>query len=116
MLDPKLFSVRLRRFRTMTGMTLQKVSDKSGVNIATITGAEPFEVAAIGMACVLIHTRVFREVRQKFGNNFHPIGYNSEDTSFMWKARKCGFKVFVDPSLNIGHVGQYVFGKERMRE
>lgn len=77
---------------------------------------EPFEVAAIGMACVLIHTRVFREVRQKFGNNFHPIGYNSEDTSFMWKARKCGFKIFVDPSLNIGHVGQYVFGKEGMRE
>lgn len=40
MLDPKLFAVRLRRFRTMTGMTLQKVSDKSGVTIATITDAE----------------------------------------------------------------------------
>jgi GT2 family glycosyltransferase len=77
---------------------------------------EPFEVAGIGMACVLIHTRVFRKVRQKFGNNFFPIGYNSEDTSFMWKARKCGFKIFVDPTIPIGHVGQYVFRKDTIKQ
>lgn len=40
MLDPKLFAVRLRRFRSMTGMTLQKVSDKSGIAMGTITEAE----------------------------------------------------------------------------
>lgn len=77
---------------------------------------EPFEVEGIGMACVLIHTRVFREVRQKYGLCFNPLGVNSEDLSFMWKARKCGFKIFVDPTPNIGHVGQLIYGKETLKQ
>jgi len=76
---------------------------------------EIFETQGVGFGCFLVHTQVFRMVRQKFGNCFVPIGLNSEDTSFCWKARQCGYKIMADSGLNVGHVGQFVYGKETLK-
>lgn len=38
-------------------------------------------------------------------------GFESEDYHFCRKARDSGFKVMMDPSVRLGHIGQYRYGR-----
>ena len=69
---------------------------------------EIFEVAGCGFGCVLVPTRVLLEVFTEYGNMFAPINGVGEDLSFCWRARKLGYKIVCDPSVQCGHVGHYV--------
>lgn len=40
----------------------------------------------------------------------HNDGFESEDYHFCRKAREAGFKVMMDPSVRLGHYGQYRYG------
>ena len=40
----------------------------------------------------------------------HNDGFESEDYHFCRKAREAGFKIMMDPSVRLGHWGQYRFG------
>lgn len=40
----------------------------------------------------------------------HNDGFESEDYHFCRKAREAGFKVIMDPSVRLGHYGQYRYG------
>lgn len=73
---------------------------------------EPFEVAACGFGCVLMRSEIFVSVFAKFGNMFSPIGNVGEDISFCWRARECGYKIFADPSISLGHVGHTIITKD----
>ena len=66
---------------------------------------ELFEVGACGFGCVLVKTDVFFDVQSTFRQMFAPIGKNGEDVAFCWRARQCGYKVYCDPSIDLGHVG-----------
>ena len=66
---------------------------------------ELFEVGGCGFGCVLMKTEVFFSVMAKFGNMFSPLGNVGEDLSFCWRARQCGYKVYCDPSIALGHIG-----------
>ncbi len=65
-----------------------------------------FEVAACGFGCVLMKTEVVFDVLAKFGPPFDPIHGVGEDLSFCWRARQCGYKIYADPSIWLGHVGK----------
>lgn len=67
-----------------------------------------FEVAGCGFGCVLVPTKVLLEVFTEYGNMFSPINGVGEDLSFCWRARKLGYKIVCDPSIQCGHVGHYV--------
>lgn len=69
---------------------------------------EPFQVEGCGLAAALVDTSVYFDVQGKYGQMFAPIGHNGEDTSFCWRARQCGNRIFADPGPRIGHVGQMV--------
>lgn len=69
---------------------------------------ELFEVGGCGFAAVLMKTDVFLDVSAKFGAMFTPIGSNGEDASFCMRARECGYKIYCDPKIVIGHVGNIV--------
>lgn len=73
---------------------------------------KPFEIAGCGLAATLVDTSVFLDVLAKYGNCFAPIGNNGEDTAFCWRARQCGNRIFADPSIRMGHVGQMIVTKE----
>lgn len=60
------------------------------------------EVDATGAACLLIK----REVLEALPDPIFEDSKVSEDMTFCKKARAAGFKVYVDTSLHIGHVGQ----------
>jgi hypothetical protein len=40
----------------------------------------------------------------------HNDGFESEDYHFCRKAREAGFKIMMDPSVRLGHIGQYRYG------
>ena len=69
---------------------------------------ELFEVGGCGFGCVLMKTDVFFDVCGRFHEMFEPIGWNGEDIAFCWRARKCGYKIWCDPSIICGHVGYSV--------
>ncbi len=70
-----------------------------------------FEVAGCGFGCVLVPTKVLIEVFNEYGNMFAPINGVGEDLSFCWRARRLGYKIVCDPSIQCGHVGHYVINK-----
>ena len=69
---------------------------------------EIFEVEGCGFGCVLMSTSVLMDVAGKFGDMFGPIERTGEDLSFCWRARECGYKLYCDPSIPLGHVGHTV--------
>ena len=74
--------------------------------------AEPFEVAGVGFGCVLTPTEVFLSVMEKHGYLFQPLKGVGEDLSFCWRARQCGYKIAVDPSIACGHVGHHIVTRD----
>lgn len=67
-----------------------------------------FEVGGCGFGCVLMRTDALFDVQARFGNMFAPIGNVGEDLSYCWRARECGYKIFCDPTIPLGHVGHTV--------
>lgn len=70
---------------------------------------ERFEVGGCGLAGVLMGTDVLMSVSSKFGGRiFDPLEGMGEDISFCWRARQCGYQIYCDPDITMGHVGQSV--------
>jgi GT2 family glycosyltransferase len=84
------------------------------------------QVAATGAACLLVHRRVFETMRDSgkfqapwtwFAETLYPE-YNdvlSEDITFCLRAGACGFPVFVDTSIEIGHQKTFVATADMFR-
>lgn len=68
-----------------------------------------FKAGGIGFGCCLMTTDVLMDVSGKHGNMFAPIGGTGEDLSFCWRARECGYDIWIDSSIKLGHIGQHVF-------
>lgn len=73
---------------------------------------EIFECGGVGFGCCLMPTEVCIDVLAKFGQMFTPINGVGEDLSFCWRARQCGYKIVCDPSVELGHVGNYVITRD----
>lgn len=80
-----------------------------------------FEVDAIGTGFLLIKKTVFdaftAEKRKELGDPFNfwtkpDGGEDSEDWSFCRRAKKLGFKIWCDPTIEIGHIGMQFVSKE----
>lgn len=70
---------------------------------------ERFRVGGCGMAGVLMGTDVLMSVSSRYnGRMFDPLEGMGEDISFCWRARQCGYEIWCDPELTMGHVGTYV--------
>lgn len=67
-----------------------------------------FQAGGVGFGCVLMKTDIVFDVLGKFGCMFTPIGGTGEDLAFCWRARECGYKIFVDPTIPLGHIGNHV--------
>lgn len=74
--------------------------------------SELFEVAGVGMACVLMETRILLDVMLKYGTCFCPTKELGEDLSFCNRATSVGHHLFVDPHVVIGHIGHVVIYPE----
>jgi hypothetical protein len=85
---------------------------------------EPIEVDYAGTGFMLIKREVIEtlakvspsyegqvcRVPALYMTPIHEDGFESEDYHFCRIAREAGFKVMMDPSVRLGHIGQYCFG------
>ena len=79
-----------------------------GVNCISITEVpeEIFEIGGCGFGCVLMRKEVIWNVmiqQNEHGLLFSPTHGVGEDLSFCWRARKCGYKIYCDPTIALGH-------------
>ena len=68
-----------------------------------------FQVGGCGFAGVLLQTDVLMSVASKFeGRMFDPLPGMGEDLSFCWRARQCGYDIWCDSEIELGHVGNTI--------
>lgn len=87
--------------------------------------SEPFEVDYAGTGFMLIRRNVIetlaaqaesyegpggRRVKALYMTPVHGDVFESEDYHLCRKAREAGFKIIMDPSVRLGHWGQYRYG------
>jgi len=73
---------------------------------------ELFKCGAIGTGCLLIKTDVFKKIPQIWFNyEWNPNGSvkMSHDWLFCHKARECGYEIWCDPTIIIGHIGTKIY-------
>ena len=69
------------------------------------------EVDATGAAFLLVKREVFEAIEEKFpapGEGPFTDRGHGEDVAFSERAKECGYSIFVDTTLEIGHVGTVV--------
>lgn len=72
-----------------------------------------FKVEGCGFAGVLLSTDVLLSVAAKFdGRMFDPMDGFGEDVAFCWRARQCGYDIWCDSSIEMGHVGNMIVTRE----
>lgn len=64
------------------------------------------EVAGVGFGCVLMKTDcIFDMANEHKGAWFTPMANAGEDCAFCIRAREYGYKIYLDPSIEFGHMG-----------
>ena len=86
----------------------------------------PIEVDLAGTGFMLIKRKVIETLSKKAGwyelrdgtkapciymTPIHNECFESEDYHFCRLAREAGFKIIMDPKVRLGHIGQYVYGR-----
>jgi GT2 family glycosyltransferase len=74
-----------------------------------------FEIEGCGFGAVLMKTGVIRDVAETFHQTFAPVTGLGEDLSFCVRARSCGYKIWCDPALQIGHKGAMIIDGNTFR-
>ena len=78
-----------------------------------------FEVAGCGFACVLMETQVLKDVFRRYETCFTPLKDYGEDLIFCKRAAACGHRIYAEPTVVLGHVGNvtvYPEEEERYKE
>lgn len=68
-----------------------------------------FQVAASGLAAVMMTTSLIERVFDKFGLPFSPVQGFGEDLTFCMRASDLGVPLWCDSRIRLGHVGQTIF-------
>ena len=77
-------------------------------NIDTIPDSL-FEIAGCGFGCVMTSADLLKRMLETHGAPFSPLMGMSEDLSFCWRVQQAGIKMYCDPAVKVGHIGQYVY-------
>lgn len=74
-------------------------------NMATVPN-ELTEIAGCGFGAVLMRTECVYTIASKSGATwFSPLANVGEDCAFCMRAREAGYKIYLDPTIEFGHMG-----------
>lgn len=96
-------------------MSIAEISEKKYINLETNTDPkykDTFECYATGTGIILIKCEIFYKIpRPWFEFEWHPTGQckEGEDWVFCLKAKKQGYKIWADPKIKVGHLGQIIY-------
>lgn len=77
---------------------------------------DTFEIAGCGFGCVLISTEIFNAVYERYGDAFLPEHGLGEDIAFCRRAKSCGFRLYCEPGVRLGHIGHItIYPEDRER-
>lgn len=69
------------------------------------------EVSGVGLGCCLIKVDVLKKMQRKNKNMFEPYRNLGEDVAWCYRARKKGYKIMLDSTVRIKHLGQKEYGR-----
>ena len=72
---------------------------------------EMFEIEGSGLACCMTSVDMIKDIAIKHGPPFYPRYGFGEDLTFCHMARQEGYKLYCDPSIKPGHIGNIVFNE-----
>ena len=67
------------------------------------------EISACGFGFCLIRTSVLKSMYKRYKSLFEPFKGVGEDIAFCERAKKCGYKIFIDRDVKIGHIGEKIY-------
>lgn len=91
-------------------------TDAERVKILTHYKRGLTEVEGCGMFGCLIKTSVFEEIYKTERYIFSPYPGYGEDLTFCLRARKAGFKIYADTSIQFGHLGKVICTEDSWRQ
>ena len=71
-----------------------------------------FEVEGCGFGFVMTSVDLLKRMKEKYGSPFYPLMGMGEDTSFCWRVREAGVKIWCDSRVKCGHIGQMEFDED----
>ena len=97
-------------------LELQEIYEENGKfpeNYKFIIPEDLHEVRWLAGGCIMIKREVIEKLMKEFLVPNIPMVYKneylSEDFSFCERARNLGYKIYADPTINLGHEGTYFF-------
>jgi GT2 family glycosyltransferase len=101
--------------KTLPPMSMIRIKDVNGNFVAgkiEDLPKEPFKVFALGTGCMLIKMEVFKKLDRPWFY-YEPLTDKDEgmgeDIYFCDNANKHGIEVWCDPTMQIGHIGEYIY-------
>ena len=67
------------------------------------------EIAACGFGFCLIRVDVIKRMAKRYKSLFEPKWGVGEDIAFCLRAKKCGYKIYIDRDVKLGHIGSVVY-------
>ena len=90
---------------------LERLENGAGASYTALMSVPEgrFKVGGCGFAGVLMTADVILSVSAKFGGRmFDPLPGFGEDVAFCWRARQCGYDIWCDSEIELGHVGNCI--------
>ena len=96
-------------------MSIAEVDKGRYINLKTETDPrykDVFECYATGTGIILIKCDVFYKIsRPWFEFTYYDNGKckEGEDWNFCFKAKESGYKIYTDPTIKVGHIGEIIY-------
>lgn len=74
--------------------------------------SELFEVQGMGFGCAMTSVRALKRIADVYGPPFYPRFGFGEDITFCWLANELGIKMYCDPTIKLGHIGNALCNEE----
>lgn len=110
--SPVVLDRLLERNKDIIGANYYRRNPNKESVVDFIEDGELTKCNSIGTGCALIKTEVFKKMSYPYfafqdSDLEEEVG---EDIYFCKKAQKLGYEVWVDTTMQIGHIGEYIYG------